>query len=124
MWNRILGCRLLAGGGHESSLQTMEGVEQLRNEAMIEICLSRQTLILSSLFLCVCVCPWPRRRFLTCVYLLSYWNQHLQQSGAQDGKVGREIILIYTPTPSVDVASVSAPLNEFSVFVRLPSFKH
>lgn len=42
------------------------------------------------------VCLWCRRRFLTSVHLLPYWNQHLRHIGTQDGEVGREIILIYS----------------------------
>lgn len=69
-------------------------------------------------YVSVCVYLRSRRRFLASVHLLSYWNQHLRHVGAQDGEVGREMILIYllspSLSPSVVVASVSVALNEFS----------
>lgn len=93
--NRILGCQMLAGGKHRSSLQTIEDVQQLSDEALIEICLSLGILATpSASHVSVCVCFWHRRCFLTSIHLLPYWNQHLWHVCTQNGEVGREITFI------------------------------
>jgi len=44
----------------------------------------------------VCVYLWSRHRIHTSIHLLPYCNLHLRHIGTQDGKVGREITLIYS----------------------------
>lgn len=81
--------------------------------------------------LSLCVCLWPRRRFLTSIHLLPYWNQHLWHVGAQDGEVGREIILIYSLSLSLSLPlwmRYLFPLLQMSfhcvlVFVRLAFYE-
>lgn len=93
--NRILGCHMLAGWKHKSSLETIDDVQQLSDEALIEIWLSQGILPTpSASHVSVRVCFWHRRCFLTSVHLLPYWNQHLRHVCTQDGEVGREITLI------------------------------
>lgn len=79
---------------------------------------SLPTLSVSHLSLCACL--WPRRRFLTSVHLLPYWNQHLRHIGAQDGEVGREIILIYSLSLSLSLCGCDICFRSskwvFSVF--------
>ena len=119
---------MLAGGKHKSSLQTMEDVQQLSDEALIEICLSQKAFphLRSLIPLCVCVCVAQAS--------LSY--QRLSPTLLEPTSLGRWRTRwggrkgndphLLSVSASVDLISVSAPLNEFSVFlmfVRLALLK-
>lgn len=126
--NRILGCQMLAGGKHRSSLRTIEDVQQLSDEALIEICLSLGILATPSASH-VSVCLFLAQALLsyqhpspTLLEPTSLARLHTKWGGRK----GNYFYLLLSLSPGGFVISVSAPLNEFSafwVFLRLALLK-